>query len=130
VEQKKPVTNQSFVIYAAFFLGLLTAIAIRALIVLDHVEPSLVRPVWYFAVLGNFLFFFYRFRITQKRRKAIDDYQLIHKIESDTCLSEDDKNVLLYLLASVKKSLENMNYLIIFIFSILAIVLDIILSVS
>jgi hypothetical protein len=50
-------------IYGALGLGLATAIAFRALIVINHVHPDWVRPVWYFAVLGNFFFFYHRFRI-------------------------------------------------------------------
>jgi len=55
---KKPALPSKYIIYGAFALGLSTAIAVRAIIVLDHLHPSWVRPVWYFAVLGNFVFFF------------------------------------------------------------------------
>ena len=113
-------------IYGAFWLGLLTAIAIRALIVLNHVNPYWVRPVWYFAVVGNFIFFFYRFQISSKRKRAIRDHRLIEKVSSNDILSDSDREVLTYLLTSIKTSPEHLNYLIIFFFSILAIALDLV----
>jgi len=120
----KPAILSKWIIYGAFAIGLLTAIAIRALIVINHINPELMRPVWYFAVIGNFIFFYYRYMITQKRRNAIDEFKLIEKVEAGQCLMGEDREVLLYLLHSLKKSLENYNYLIIFIFSLIAIAID------
>lgn len=128
MQNRKPHLASDYIIYGYFVLGLLTAIAFRVIIIVTHVHPSWVRPLWYFGVLGNFLFFYHRFKITQKRRHAIDDYQLLEKIATNPCLEEEDKEVLVYLLQSIKKSFENINYFIIFIFSIVAIILDIILS--
>ena len=123
-ENKQPELSSRFLIYGAFSLGLSTAIAVRALIILDHVRPSLVRPVWYFAVLGNFVFFLYRYQITEKRKKAVNNHQLIEKLSTQQPLSADDQDVLLYLLTSLRKSPEHINYLVIFVFSILAIAID------
>ena len=112
-------------IYGAFLLGLSTAIAFRALIILEHVQPAWVRPTWYFAVLCNFLFFFHRFQVTEKRKRAIRNSQLIEKVRSGTELSMSDRAALTYLLLSIEKSPEHINYFIIFLFSLLAIGLDI-----
>lgn len=123
--EKKLALPSKFIIYGAFTLGLATAIAVRAIIVLDHLHPSWVRPVWYFAVLGNFVFFFYRYRVTEKRKKAIHRHRLLEKLSTQQVLSDDDRDVLIYLLTSLKKSPENLNYLIIVAFSILAIAIDV-----
>lgn len=122
---KSTSLSPKYKIYAAFWLGLSTAIAIRALIVLDHVRPDWVRPVWYFAVLGNFLFFYYRYQISTKRKRAIRKHQLVEKITEKRELSDADREVISYVLNSIKTSPEHLNYLIIFFFSILAILLDI-----
>jgi hypothetical protein len=128
METRKPRLVPGYLIYGAFALGLLTAIAFRAIIVIDHVRPSWVRPMWYFAVLGNLLFFLYRFKITQKRKHAVDDFRLIQKIKSHSDLEPEDREALVYLLSSIKVSFENRNYFIIFIFSVIAIAVDIALS--
>ena len=123
---KSVTLSPGYKIYGAFVLGLSTAIALRAIIVLEHVQPGWVRPAWYFAVLGNFLFFYYRYQITEKRKRAVRDHQLIEKIEALDSLSEEDREVLIYLLNSIRKSPEHLNYLIIFLFSLVAIAIDLV----
>lgn len=123
----KPHTVHPFIIYTFFVVGLISAIAFRAIIILQHFEPAWVRPVWYLAVMGYLLFFLYRYKISQKRKKAIRDYQLIEKIQANACLQDEDREVLTYLLSSIKVSLEDRNYAIIFITSILAIAADLLL---
>ncbi len=125
---EKPTIAPAYKIYGYFILGLATAIAFRALIIIDHIQPTWVRPVWYFGVLGNFVFFFYRYRVSERRKKAINEFQLIEKIQSGNSLSTTDREVLNYILRSIKLSPENINYLIIFLFSLLAIGMDITLS--
>ena len=125
---EKPRIQNRAVIFAVFITGLLSATAIRALIVLVHVNPGWVRPVWYFAIIGNLLFFYYRYRITRRRKRAITEFDLIRKIKEDSGLDEDSRDVAVYLLRSVIRSPENYNYLIIFIFSFIAIALDLIMS--
>lgn len=66
--------------------------------------------------------------ITKKRTHAIENYQLIEKLKANACLEEQDREVVLYLLSSIRFSLEDVNYALIFILSILAIVADIILT--
>ena len=126
--KEKPSIAPAYKIYGYFVLGLATAIAFRALIVIDHMQPTWVRSVWYFGVLGNFVFFFYRFRVSVRRKRAVSEFQLIEKIQSGDPLTPTDQEVIIYILRSIKLSPENINYLIIFLFSILAIGLDIALS--
>jgi len=124
----KPHVVPRYVIYGFFVLGLVSAIAFRAIIVLEHLEPSWVRPAWYLGAIGYFLFFLYRYRITRKRKRAIEDFRLIEKLKANACLPEEDREVVLYLLSSVKSSLEDINYAIIFVLSVIAIAADIVLT--
>jgi hypothetical protein len=127
MERRAPHTVPHYIIYGFFALGLLTALAFRAILVVQHLEPGWVRPLWYFAVGGNFLFFFYRFMITRKRRRAAEGLGLVEKLKGSAPLAPDDREVLLYLLDSIRVSKENMNYVIISLFSILAILADLVL---
>jgi len=117
-----------YVVYIFFLLGLASAIAFRAIIIFQHLEPSWVRPVWYIGTAGYFLFFLYRYQITRKRKKAVEAFQLIEKIRANACLQDEDRDVLLYLLSSIKLSLEDINYAIIFVLSVLAGAADLYLS--
>ncbi len=128
MKTQKPHVVPKYVIYGFFSLGLFSAIAFRAIIVFQHLEPNWVRPVWYMGIVGYLLFFFYRFKITKKRKKAISDFGLLEKVKNNTPLTDEDREVLLYLLSSIKVSLEDMNYALIFLLSIVAIAADIILS--
>lgn len=128
MERQKPHVVPKYVIYAFFMLGLLSAIAFRAIIVFQHLEPSWVRPVWYIGTAGYFIFFLYRYMISKKRKHAIADFRLIEKLRENACLEDEDREVVLYLLSSLQHSLEDINYAIIFILSVIAVGADIVLS--
>jgi hypothetical protein len=129
MENIRPHIVPKYVVYSFFLLGLVSAIAFRAIIVLQHLEPSWVRPVWYIGTAGYVLFFLYRYRITRKRKKAVEDFQLIEKLRDNACLQDEDREVLLYLLSSIRLSLEDINYAIIFVLSVIAVAADLVLSV-
>jgi hypothetical protein len=101
VQQNKIHTVPKYIMYSFFIIGLLSAIAFRSIIIFQHVEPHWVRPVWYIGTIGYFLFFLYRYNM----------------------------EVVLYLLSSIKLSLEDMNYAIIFLLSVVAVIADMILAV-
>ena len=128
MESKRPHIVPKYVVYVFFLLGLASAIAFRAIIIFQHLEPSWVRPVWSIGTAGYFLFFLYRYWITRKRKKAVEAFQLIEKIRASACLQDEDREVLLYLLSSIKLSLEDINYAIIFVLSVLAVAADLYLS--
>lgn len=102
-ELTRPALAPPLLIYGAFALGLTTAIAFRIIIILQHFAPVWGRPVWYFAVVGNLAFFYYRYRIAEKRKRAVEEHGLIAKIEADTCFSRVEREALVYLLRSVKR---------------------------
>ena len=128
VQQNKVHTVPKYIMYSFFIIGLLSAIAFRSIIIFQHIEPPWVRPVWYIGTFGYFLFFLYRYNITKKRKKAVEDFQLIEKLKSNACLTENDREIVLYLLSSIKLSLEDMNYAIIFLLSVAAVIADVILT--
>ncbi|MDH5523937.1 MAG: hypothetical protein OEY01_08080 [Desulfobulbaceae bacterium] len=124
----KPHTVPAFVIYLFMVLGLVSAVAFRMLTILNSVNPALFRPVWYFGVIGYILFFAYRYYISEKRKKAIRQNLLLEKINSRQEISPEDRELIGYVLASIIKSKENINYLFIFALSIVAILVDILLN--
>ncbi len=115
------------VIVGFFLLGLLSSVAFRAIVLLQKYEPEWVRPVWYFGVVGYMLFFIYRYYISQRRKRTIARTDVIEKIRAGRELSADDREAALYLLKSVRASQEDWNYLAIFVLSIGAIALDLLL---
>ncbi len=128
MDKHTPHIVPKYVLYGFFFLGLLSAIAFRSIVFFQRFNPSWVRPIWYIGISGYVFFFLYRYHITVKRKKAIKDYRLLEKVESKAELSEEERDVLTYLLSSVKVSHEDWNYALIFLLSLLAIAADLALT--
>ncbi len=124
----KPHIVPRYVIYGFFLLGLASALAFRSIIVFQQLRPGWIRPVWYMGITGYLLFFYYRYRISRKRKQAVSDYNLIEKVEGGAELTPEEREVLTYLLSSIKVSMEDRNYRLIFILSILAIAADLALK--
>ncbi len=125
----QPKTLPACIINSLSAVGIISAFCFRIIILLDHLDPSLVRPIWYIGVTGSFAFFGYRYWISQKRRRAVEESGLIEKLQTEEELNSDDRNIALYLLSSIQKSRENWNYLAIFILSLVAVVGGLILTV-
>jgi hypothetical protein len=123
----KPHIMPPYVIYGMLTLGLISAFAFRVIIVLERVEPAWVRPAWYLGAGGYVFFFFYRFRISRKRKNTIRKYKLIEKIRDEECLTGEDRDVVMYLLSSIRSSKEDINYVVIFALSVIAITADLVL---
>lgn len=111
-----------------FAIGILSGLAIRSLIVFNHLNQDLIRPAWYFGVAGYMIFFAYRYAISQKRRKLIAEGQLVEKLNVGQPLAETDREAVEYILLSISKSRENINYLFIFAMSMLAVLADLVLT--
>lgn len=115
------------VIIGFFVLGLLSSVAFRAIVLLQKYNPAWVRPVWYFGVIGYLLFFIYRYYISQRRKRTIAQTAVIEKIRTGAALNSEERDAALYLLNSVRASQEDWNYLAIFVLSVVAIALDLLL---
>jgi hypothetical protein len=124
---KAPKEFPPSVINGIFALGLFSSICFRVLLIADQLYPALVRPIWYIGVFGYCGFFWHRFRVTRKRKRAIRGLDLIAKVNQDR-LGEEDIQAVSYILSSVDHSKEGINYLIIFILSVLAMAVDLYLN--
>ena len=125
-----PKTVSPFVIYLFLVIGLLSAVAFRLMTIINTFSPALLRPVWYFGVIGYIFFFAYRYHISEKRKNAIRANRLLEKIEGAGEISGEDRALIAYVLSSIIKSKENLNYLFIFVLSIAAVAVDIMLALQ
>lgn len=105
-----------------FIVGVLATVAYRIIVVLNHYSPVLVQIAWYIGTVGFVWYFAHRFRIENRRNKTIKEMKLVEKINTDNCLSVEEKKSLTYILESLQTSLAKWNYIIIFIFSALALI--------
>lgn len=126
----KPHTVPPFVIYLFLVIGLLSAVAFRLLTIVSTFKPELLRPLWYFGVIGYIFFFAYRYYISEKRKITIRANRLLEKIQGPGEISGEDRALIAYVLSSIIKSKEHLNYLFIFVLSIAAVALDILLALK
>jgi hypothetical protein len=115
-------------VYLLFIVGVLSAVAFRALIVVGHVAPSYMRIVWYCGVTGYLIFFLYRYIISRRRKRIIRDVDLLSALEEGKALTADERKAMVYVVTSIDRSLETYNYYIIFALSLAAIGLDLYLE--
>ena len=125
-----PKTVSPWVIYLFLVIGLLSAVAFRLLTIINTFSPALMRPVWYFGVIGYIFFFAYRYHISEKRKNAIRANRLLEKIRGQGEITSEDRALIAYVLSSIIKSKENLNYLFIFVLSIAAVGVDILLALQ
>ena len=117
----------SWVIRLFFVTGLVSATLFRLIIFLNRINIVWARIAWYAGVLGYIGFFGYRYFIAAKRRKAVMQNNLLIKVKNSD-IEPVAKAEIEYLLNSLTKSREIVNYIYIFATSIIAIVLDIVLT--
>ena len=111
-----------------FIIGAISTISFRALIVINRFSEFWGRIIWYTAVIGYIFFFLYRYQISKKRRRVIIENDLINKLNTNS-LSKENIKQLTYIVNSLTRSKEMINYVLIFLMSILAIAADIILTI-
>ncbi|MBP1910211.1 hypothetical protein [Methanolobus bombayensis] len=113
-----------------FWLGLLSAVFLRLIIIADYYNGILSKALFYLGVLGYLIFFAHRYHVATRRVGVLKNLELLNKIENRTSLTEEDYRGLEYIMWSLSVSKERMNYLVIFAFSVIAIALSLVLDLS
>ncbi len=128
MQQNNFKTLPKAVVWGFFILGILSAISFRTLMVFYRLNPSMVKYVWYFGIIGYVVFFLYRFIIANKRKRMINEFELLKKLKNGQNINDKEKQALIYILASINKSKEKWNYANIFFLSAIAVIVDLIIS--
>ncbi|MEL7663774.1 MAG: hypothetical protein AAGU10_06555 [Methanosarcina mazei] len=118
------------VINLYFWLGLISAVLLRSIIIADYYSVFWGKAIWYLGITGYLWFFAHRYRVARRRFAVIRDLNLLEKIRTRQKLSCQDFEGLEYLLWSLSVSKERANYYVIFLFSIIAIVLSLSLDLG
>ena len=107
-----------------FWLGLVSATLLRLIIIADYYSGILSKALFYLGVIGYLIFFANRYRVSTRRVGVLRNLELLKKIKSKQVLDESDYEGLEYVLWSLSVSKERLNYLTIFAFSIIAIIVS------
>ena len=115
--------SDSFTSWVFFIIGLVATVAIRVVTVLIHLNPIYAKIAWYIGVGGFFVFFVYKFKVSQVRSKAISQRNLVQKIRRREQLREDDYLLISRILCALSSKKERINYIFIFALSAVALIL-------
>ncbi len=126
VKIPKGYSNRTISLY--FWVGLVSAIALRVIIIADYYNDHVARMLFYLGVIGYMVFFAHRYRIAKRRTNVLNELELLDKIEKREILTEKDLEGLKYIIWSLSVSKERLNYLLIITFSIIAIVVSLIMD--
>lgn len=117
-----------WVVLLFFWLGLTAAVCIRSLMLISRHSPEAAEWVWRFAMVAYAIFFGYRLAIGKRRRNIILHQKLIAEVKQAEGLAPDSRQAMLYILLSIVRSKELVNYGVICILSIIALLLDFLLA--
>lgn len=115
--------RDSYVSWIFFIVGLIATVAMRIVTVLMHMKPFYGKIAWYVGVGGFFLFFIYKFKVSQARSKLIRKQDIVSKINQNKQLVEKDYEVISGILCALSSKKERINYF--FIFALSAVTLTI-----
>ncbi len=114
-----------------FWVGVIATIAYRIIIFLNYLPNHLWSDiVWYIGTIGFVWYFAHRYNIEIRRAKIIKERGLEAKAAKAEKLSDDDRQALVETLRSLQSSKAQLNYIVIFVASGLALVVDIVIRLG
>jgi hypothetical protein len=109
-----------------FLVGVIATIAYRIIIFLNYLPNHLWSDiVWYIGTIGFVWYFAHRYNIEQRRSLIIKERGLETKVANAKCFSNDDQQALENILKSLESSKSQLNSIVIFTASGLALLVDI-----
>ena len=114
--------KDSFSSWVFFIIGIIATVAIRIVAFLAHVSSSYAKAAWYVGVIGFFLFFIYKFRVSRRTTVIIEKMGLVEKIRNREQLADRDYDHIAAILCGLSSKKELVNYFFIFGLSALALV--------
>jgi len=112
-----------------FYLGVIATFAYRIIIVLNFFEPAYVKVAWYIGTIGFIIYFWSRYRAVQQYHELIDEQRLEKALENPGKMTGDQKAALMHIVSTLKTTKAQLNYVIIFILSFLALIAGVVLDI-
>ncbi len=106
-----------------FIIGIVATISLRVVTVLIYINPLYGKIAWYVGVGGFFIFFVYKFKVTQTRAKLINQQNIVNKIRQEEQLTKEDYSLIGNILCSISSNKDRINYFFIFVLSALALII-------
>lgn len=108
-----------------FWVGVIATVVYRLIIFLNRLPDRLWSDLaWYIGTLGFVWYFAHRYSVEKRRAIIIKERGLEAKVASGAKLAADDQQALSQTLKSLESSKAQWNYIVIFVVSALALLLD------
>lgn len=111
-----------------FWSGIIATISYRIIIIFTNNQIFWLKLFWYIGTVGFIIYFIHRYQISEKRSQVIIDHGLEEKVEGLNEINGDDKEALKFIIKSLEVSSERINYIVIFVSSVLALLIGIYLD--
>ncbi len=119
---KKIETDSRAVNLIYFWIGIIAAFAYRIIIVLNFVEPEWVKIAWYVGTIGFIFYFWSRYKVVKQFSSLIHEEKLVGAVNKAGNISADQKKALSHIIKTLATTKAQVNYVIIFILSALALI--------
>jgi hypothetical protein len=106
-----------------FIIGLIAIIAIRAVTILEHVNPVYGKMAWYVGVIGFFIYFGYKYKIEHSRSMIIHKNKLVDKVMHGDKIEKEDRDMIGAVLCALSSNKDRINYAIIFLSSAIVLII-------
>ena len=111
-----------------FWIGLAATVAYRLIIVFSFYSSVWVKISWYVGTLGFILYFWHRYRIQDKRARLVEEHDLVNAVKATKYKNDEQKQAMNYIVKTTLTSKARWNSLIIFVLTVLALVVGIIMD--
>lgn len=125
---EKPKLHSPLVRNIFFYTGIVATIAYRIIIILNHYTKAGAIAAWYIGTIGFVAYFYHRYQISEKRARLIKERSLEEKVNHLQGLNADERQVMTYIFHTLQSSKEKWNYICIFVFSAIALIIGIYLD--
>lgn len=111
-----------------FWFGIIGAVGLRMVLIFNHYNPLYARISWYTAMVALAAYYYYRRWIEIKRRKLVIENKLLEKTIKGKLTTKDSEKVATILGSMIiSKQMLNLNFL--FIASIVALIIQIVIDI-
>jgi hypothetical protein len=111
-----------------FWIGLIATFAYRAIIVLNYFEPVWVKLAWYVGTIGFIVYFWSRYKVVKQFSSLIENDELLSAVKKAKNISNSQRNSLAYIVKTLKTTKAKLNYEIIFVLSVIALLAGLVID--
>jgi hypothetical protein len=120
--------HPSSIRWSFFVIGIVATLAYRIIIILNFYDPLWVKISWYIGTGGFILYFGYLYNLQNKRSELAIKYNLLEVVKGIKEIKGKQKEALRYIVKSNATSKAKWNSAVIFLLSVLALIVGIILD--